>query len=136
MDLGASRADFAIGCTYKYLNGGPGSPAFLYVRRDLQDAFRPGLAAWMGHAAPFEFTDDYEPAPGMARYRSGTPALIAFAALEGALGIWDGVDLRDVRRKSAGVERALHRAASRHSPRAGCCSPRRVKRRDAAATWR
>jgi kynureninase len=100
VDLGAARADFAVGCTYKYLNGGPGSPAFLYVRRDLQEAFRPGLAAWMGHAAPFEFTDDYEPAPGIARYRSGTPSLIAFAALEGALGVWDGVDLCDVRRKS------------------------------------
>jgi kynureninase len=100
VDLGAVRADFAVGCTYKYLNGGPGSPAFLYVRRDLQATLRPGLAAWMGHAAPFEFFDDYQPAPGMARYRSGTPSLIAFAALEGALGIWDHVDVREVRRKS------------------------------------
>ena len=100
LDLHAAQADFAIGCTYKYLNGGPGAPAFLYVRRDLQDAVKPGLAAWMGHAAPFDFTDDYDPAPGMARYRSGTPSLIAFAALEGALGIWADIDLRDVRRKS------------------------------------
>jgi len=100
VDLDAAGADFAIGCTYKYLNGGPGSPAFLYVRSDLQDAMHPGLAAWMGHAAPFDFSDDYDPAPGMARHRSGTPSLIAFAALEGALAIWDGVDLRDVQRKS------------------------------------
>jgi kynureninase len=100
VDIGAAQAEFAVGCTYKYLNGGPGSPAFLYVRRDLQDAIRPGLAAWMGHAAPFDFTDDYDPAPGMARYRSGTPSLLAFAALDGALGIWDHIDLRDVRRKS------------------------------------
>lgn len=100
LDLHASQADFAIGCTYKYLNGGPGAPAFLYVRRDLQEEVRPGLAAWMGHAAPFEFADDFDPAPGMARYRSGTPSLIAFAALEGALGVWDGIHMRDVRCKS------------------------------------
>ena len=100
LDLHASKADFAIGCTYKYLNGGPGAPAFLYVRRDLQNEIQPGLAAWMGHAVPFDFIDDYDPAPGMARYRSGTPSLIAFAALEGALEIWDDIDLRDVRHKS------------------------------------
>jgi kynureninase len=125
VDLHASQADFAIGCTYKYLNGGPGAPAFLYVRRDLQNEVRPGLAAWMGHAAPFDFSDDYDPAPGMARYRSGTPSMIAFAALEGALGIWDGIDLRDVRRKSeelselfiAGVEALNSCALALASPR-------------------
>jgi kynureninase len=100
VNLHAARADFAIGCTYKYLNGGPGSPAFLHVRRDLQAQVLPGLAAWMGHASPFEFADEYDPAPGIARYRSGTPSLLAFAALEGALEIWDGIDLRDVRSKS------------------------------------
>lgn len=100
VDLNSAQADFAVGCTYKYLNGGPGAPAFLYVRRDLQDAIRPGLAAWMGHAAPFDFAEEFDPASGMARYRSGTPSLIAFAALEGALQVWDGVDLRAVRRKS------------------------------------
>jgi len=99
-NLGAARADFAVGCTYKYLNGGPGSPAFLYVRRDLQDELRPGLTAWMGHAAPFEFTEDYDPAPGMARFRVGTPSMISFASLEGALEVWEDIDLREVRRKS------------------------------------
>jgi kynureninase len=100
VDVNAAGIDFAIGCTYKYLNGGPGSPAFLFVRDDLQDLARPGLAAWMGHAAPFDFTDEFDPAPGMARYRSGTPSLLAFAALEGALQIWEGIDMRAVRRKS------------------------------------
>jgi kynureninase len=99
-NLDAARADFAVGCTYKYLNGGPGSPAFLYVRRDLQDELRPGLTAWMGHAAPFEFTEDYDPAPGMARFRVGTPSMISFASLEGALEVWEGIDIREVRRKS------------------------------------
>ena len=61
VDLRAAGADYAIGCTYKYLNGGPGSPAFLYVRQDLQAGALPGLAAWMGHASPFEFTDELPP---------------------------------------------------------------------------
>ena len=100
VDLGAARADFAVGCTYKYLNGGPGSPAFLYVRRDLHDALRPALSGWMGHATPFDFSDDFAPAAGVARHRCGTPSLIAFAALDGALEAWRGVDLNDVRAKS------------------------------------
>jgi kynureninase len=102
-NVGAARADFAVGCTYKYLNGGPGSPAFLYVRRDLQDELRPGLTAWMGHASPFEFTEDYDPAPGMARFRVGTPSMISFASLQGALEVWEGIDIREVRRKSAAL---------------------------------
>jgi kynureninase len=125
LDLHASQADFAIGCTYKYLNGGPGAPAFLYVRRDLQDAVKPGLAAWMGHSAPFDFTDDYDPAPGMARYRSGTPSMIAFAALEGALGVWDQIDLREVRRKSEQLsELFIARAESLGSSELSLASPR------------
>jgi kynureninase len=100
INLGDARADFAVGCTYKYLNGGPGSPAFLYVRRDLQDTHRPGLTAWLGHAAPFEFSEDFEPAPGIARFRGGTPSMISFASLDGALDIWDGMDIGAVRRKS------------------------------------
>jgi kynureninase len=102
-NVAAARADFAVGCTYKYLNGGPGSPAFLYVRRDLQEELRPGLTAWMGHAAPFEFTEDYDPAPGMARFRVGTPSMISFASLEGALEVWADVDIREVRRKSVSL---------------------------------
>ena len=129
VDLHAARADFAIGCTYKYLNGGPGSPAFLYVRRDLQEAMRPGLAAWMGHAAPFDFTEDFDPAPGMARHRSGTPSVLAFAALEGALGIWDEIKLSEVRRKSeslselfiARVESLAGSGLTLASPRAPEC---------------
>ena len=98
--LNSAQADFAVGCTYKYLNGGPGSPAFLYVRRDLQNQHLPGLTAWMGHEAPFEFTDNYAPAAGMARFRGGTPPMLSFAALDGALDLWDDIDLREVRRKS------------------------------------
>ena len=100
VDIGASGADFAVGCTYKYLNGGPGSPAFLYVRGDLHASVEPVLTGWMGHDAPFEFSDDYRPATGMTRHRCGTPSLLAFAALEGALEAFDSLDLKDVRAKS------------------------------------
>ncbi len=101
--LTQSRADYAVGCTYKYLNGGPGSPAFLYVRKDLQHSLQPALSGWMGHAAPFEFTDDYQPGDGMARHRCGTPSLVAFAALEGALDALGNLDLGMVREKSVAL---------------------------------
>jgi kynureninase len=129
-NLGAARADFAVGCTYKYLNGGPGSPAFLYVRRDLQDALRPGLTAWMGHAAPFEFAEDYDPAPGMARFRVGTPSMISFASLEGALEVWDDIDIREVRRKSESLsELFIQRVGSLAGSGLSLASPRDAARR-------
>jgi kynureninase len=103
VELAANRVDFAVGCGYKYLNGGPGAPAFLYVRRDLQESLQPALAGWIGHAEPFEFVDHYRPAPGIARHHCGTPSLVAFAALDGALEAFDGVDMRIVRRKSTAM---------------------------------
>jgi kynureninase len=100
INLGKARADFAVGCTYKYLNGGPGSPGFLFVRRDLQESLQPVLSGWLGDARPFEFLDDYMPASGIDRHRCGTPPVLSFAALDGALDAFDGVDLEAVRTKS------------------------------------
>lgn len=82
VDLHAAAADFAIGCGYKYLNGGPGAPAFVWAHPRHADRFWQPLSGWMGHAAPFEFTPGYQPAPGIARYLCGTPALLSMAALE------------------------------------------------------
>ena len=82
VNLLADGADFSVGCGYKYLNGGPGAPAFVWVHPRHADRFWQPLAGWMGHAAPFEFTPDYKPAKGIARYLCGTPAVLAMAALE------------------------------------------------------
>ena len=82
VDLHAAQADFAVGCGYKYLNGGPGAPAFVWAHPKHADRFWQPLAGWMGHAAPFEFTPGYRPAAGIARYLCGTPALLSLAALE------------------------------------------------------
>ncbi|MDD9716073.1 kynureninase [Dinoroseobacter sp. PD6] len=87
------NADFAAGCTYKYLNGGPGAPAFFYARPDHSEITRPILAGWLGHAAPFDFAPDYAPGPGRARFRIGTPPVLQMAALDAALDIFDGVDI-------------------------------------------
>ncbi|MEU2083040.1 kynureninase [Streptomyces albus] len=92
--------DLAVGCTYKFLNGGPGSPAYLYVRSGLQDRFETPLPGWTSHAEPFAMAPDYRPAAGAARGRVGTPDILSMAALEEALRVWDGVRIEDVRAKS------------------------------------
>jgi kynureninase len=92
VDLAGCNADLAVGCGYKYLNGGPGAPAFLYVAQRLQGELLSPLSGWMGHAAPFAFEDDYRPAPGIDRFLCGTPSVIAMAALEAGLATFDGID--------------------------------------------
>jgi kynureninase len=82
VDLNGCDADFAVGCGYKYLNGGPGAPAFVWVSARHGDRFNQPLSGWMGHAAPFEFSPDYRPAAGSARYLCGTPAILALVALD------------------------------------------------------
>ncbi|MGQ0567757.1 MAG: kynureninase [Gemmobacter sp.] len=95
--LAREGADFAVGCTYKYLNSGPGGPAFIYVAPRHADTARPALSGWLGHEAPFAFDLDYRPGRGIERMRVGTPPILQLAALEASLDIWDGVDMDDVR---------------------------------------
>ncbi len=100
VDLNSAGADFAVGCGYKYLNGGPGAPGYMFAARRHQGAMRQPLSGWMGHAAPFGFDDAYAPADGMARMLTGTPAVLGLAALEEGLKTFDGVDMAAVRKKS------------------------------------
>lgn len=93
IDLKGCGADFAVGCTYKYLNGGPGAPAFLYVRPDLQDMVQPALVGWWGHAQPFAFDLSFVPASGIIRQQCGTQPMLSMTALDAALDVWDGVDM-------------------------------------------
>ena len=100
VDIAASNCEFAVGCTYKYLNGGPGAPAFIYVRPDLASSAKPALSGWLGHEAPFAFEQSYTPAADIERMRVGTPPVIQLAALEEALKVWDTVSMADVRAAS------------------------------------
>ncbi len=98
--LAKCDADFAVGCTYKYLNSGPGGPAFIYVAPRHADVARPALSGWLGHEAPFAFDPSYRPGAGIDRMRVGTPPVLQLAALEAALDIWDHADIADVRSQS------------------------------------
>lgn len=100
VQLAEAGVDFAVGCGYKYLNGGPGAPAFLYVAPALQSRARQPLTGWFGHASPFDFTVDYQPAAGVQSFLTGTPPVLGMRALEASLSLWQNVDLAAVRRKS------------------------------------
>jgi kynureninase len=100
LDVTGANVDFAAGCGYKYLNGGPGSPAFVYVRTSWQGVIENPLPGWLGHARPFDFEQDYEPAKGMQAFVTSSPSILALAALDGALDVWDNVSMADVRSKS------------------------------------
>lgn len=129
--LNAANADLAVGCGYKYLCGGPGAPAYLYVAKSLQNAVEPALAGWMGHADLYEFARDYRPAPGMDRHLVGSPVVTAHAMLDAALDVWDGVDLQAAFAKHAQLGDLLTALALARLGRFGVsiASPRAAVRR-------
>lgn len=100
LELDACNVDFAVGCGYKYLNGGPGAPAFIYAASRHHAQVKQPLSGWMGHANPFAFSDNYEPAAGIRQFLTGTPSIIAMAALDAALDVFADVDMQAVRNKS------------------------------------
>ncbi|MET8570401.1 kynureninase [Streptomyces sp. NPDC004783] len=108
--------DLAVGCTYKFLNGGPGSPAYLYVRRDLQDRFDSPLPGWNSHAEPFGMRPGYAPASGAVRGRVGTPDILSMLALEAALDVWEGVSVEAVRAKSLALTDFFLRCVGEYVP--------------------
>ncbi|MFE1263671.1 kynureninase [Streptomyces albogriseolus] len=123
--LDAHGVDLAVGCTYKYLNGGPGSPAYLYVRADLQDRFDSPLPGWNSHAEPFGMRSDYTPAEGAVRGRVGTPDILSMLALEAALEVWDGVTVEAVRAKSLALTDFFLECVGEYVPegRVECLTP-------------
>jgi kynureninase len=100
LNLNADGCDLAVGCGYKYLNGGPGAPAYIFVAEGLQDELRPALQGWMGHAEPFAFDGNYAPVSGIGRFLTGTPSILALAALDAGLDTFDGVAMADLQAKS------------------------------------
>jgi len=100
VDLTAARADYAVGCGYKFLNGGPGAPSFIYVAPEHHHGLRQPLNGWLGHDAPFAFETDYRPALGIEAMRVGTPPILSMAALDTALDVFDGVSIARLKAKA------------------------------------
>ena len=136
VDLAGAGADFAVGCTYKYLNGGPGAPAFIYVAPSHADTARPALSGWMGHEAPFAFDPSYRPGAGVERMRVGTPPVIALAALDAALDVWDEVDMADIRRASVALCDLFIELVEAQCPMLELASPREGDRRGSQVSFR
>ncbi len=123
-ELNACDADFAVGCGYKYLNGGPGAPAFVFVAKRHQPGLSPPLTGWHGHARPFAFVDGYEAASGIDRMLVGTTPQLSLIALEAALEAFDGVDLQQLRRKSLALSDLFIRLVDQELSGFGLATPR------------
>jgi kynureninase len=136
IELDALGADFAIGCSYKYLNGGPGAPGWIYVPSRLQGSADLPLTGWHGHVTPFELAQSYTPAAGIERTRIGTPPILSMLALDAALDVWDGVSIADVRAKSLGLTRLAIDYAETYLPTVEVVTPREDSRRGSQVALR
>jgi len=135
VQIEACACEFAVGCTYKYLNGGPGAPAFIYVRSDLAESVTPALAGWLGHKAPFAFDRSYAPAQSIERLRVGTPPVLQLAALEAALGVWEHTTMAEVRAASIALcERFIAEVEAR-CPELTLLSPRNADERGSQVSF-
>ena len=124
LDLLGSNAEFAVGCTYKYLNGGPGAPAFIYARPDIVEGIDPALSGWLGHDAPFAMELDYRPAMSTERLRVGTPPILQLSVLQEALKVWDGVDMGELRTASMRLCDLFINEVEKRCPSLTLASPR------------
>ncbi|MEX0350372.1 MAG: kynureninase [Paracoccaceae bacterium] len=136
VDVAAVGTDFAVGCTYKYLNAGPGAPAFIYVAPRHAGNALPALSGWLGHEAPFAFDLDYRAGPGIERMRVGTPPVLHMAALDAALDIWDNVRLSDVRAQSIELSELFIALVEAHCPQLRLASPRDPDQRGSQVSFR
>lgn len=136
VDLAAADADLAVGCTYKYLNGGPGSPAFIWVHPRLQGDARQPITGWMGHAAPFAMARDYVPAPGIGSWASGTHPVLALSALDAALEAFDGVSPAQLRAASLSLTDLFIQLLDERLPDLEIVTPREHHRRGSQVSFR
>ena len=134
--LARDGVDFAVGCTYKYLNSGPGGPAFIYVAPNHAEHIQPALAGWMGHEAPFAFDLTYAPGRGIERMRVGTPPILQLAALEAALDVWDTVNLADLRERSLALGDQFIAGVEAACPQLQLATPRAHHRRGSQVSFR
>ncbi|RZS91832.1 kynureninase [Motilibacter rhizosphaerae] len=136
VELDAWGADLAVGCGYKFLNGGPGAPAWIYVAQRHQEQFRGAVAGWNGHARPFAFEAAYEPAPGVSRARVGTPAMLSLLSLDAALDVYDGLDMVDVRARSVSLTGFFLECLAELAPDLEPVTPREPERRGSQVSVR
>ncbi len=136
VEAAAAGADFVVGCTYKYLNSGPGGPAFIHVRDGLAPAIAPALAGWLGHAAPFDFDPAYRPADAVRRLRVGTPPVLQMVALDAALDVWDMADIGDVQSRSLVLSRRLIDGLEAACPSLSLATPRDDDARGSQVSFR
>ena len=129
--LNDSGAELAVGCGYKYLNGGPGAPAYAYVAKSLQAAFQTPLSGWFGHAAPFDFATSFKPAAGIERLQCGTPSILAMQVLDAGLDTFADIDMAALREKSLALSDLFWQLMDQHCREFGfaCISPREHGRR-------
>ncbi|MGR3482358.1 kynureninase [Salipiger marinus] len=136
VEVAAGAADFAVGCTYKYLNAGPGAPAFIYVAPRHADLAEPALSGWLGHEAPFAFDQSYRPGAGIERMRVGTPPVMQMAALEAALDVWDRVNMADLRRRSLDLTTLMMDLVEDQCPGLSLATPREEEARGSQVSFR
>jgi kynureninase len=129
LHLNDAGAELAVGCGYKYLNGGPGAPSFIYIAEALQERLLSPLRGWMGHAEPFAFTDDYRPARGIDRFLAGTPPVLGLTALEAALDAFDGVTMERLWSKSRAMFDVFAGLMEARCPDFTCITPRGEEQR-------
>ena len=135
VDVFASQAEFAVGCTYKYLNGGPGAPAFIYVRPDIVETFDPALAGWLGHDAPFAMEPAYRPALSTERFRVGTPPILQLVSLDAALDVWEGIDMAELRAASVALSETFIAQVEARCPQLTLASPREAAQRGSQVSF-
>lgn len=136
VDLAGAGADFAVGCGYKYLNGGPGAPAFLYVAESYQDRAASPLTGWMGHEAPFAFDLDYRPVSGVNRMTVGTPPILSLSSLDAALDVFEDVNMGDIRAKSVSLSELFIQQVEAKCPQLFLVSPRDSAQRGSQVSFR